>query len=318
MSFFRYPGALADIGEMPRAVIPKKPIRATARVHGPVRRPNPAQSVVFLEPGKYLRAAVTHDNGSFRGPTTGPIVSVGNDKQIEIAIPVMIDKGRRQRGVNHCQSPRLRLVGELFSSAVIDEKLVGRIVVADVKIQVAIPVEIDRRRAGSPRFPSVNPGPLGHVLKAEIVFLEKQAVLVRAVDQKQIRPAVPVEVADADPATNEAGTVEPAQPVILREALSELDTRLCRRKPFKQRHAIPPGGSFTQRLRNNGCCIWLPRRGKGSAIATHRQKQQTDSPVQSGFAHRLGIRRLSGRICQCLQRGCSIVHKIGIPRTTCE
>ena len=69
---------------------------------------------------------------------------------------------------------------------------------------------------------------MGHVLKAEIVFLEKQAVLVRAVYQKQIRPAVPVEVADADPATNEAGTVEPAQPVILREALGELDTGLRR------------------------------------------------------------------------------------------
>ena len=125
VSFFRYPGALADIGEMARAVIPKKPIRAAAGVHGPVRRPNPAQIVVFFKSGEYLRAAVTHDDGSFRGPATGPVVSVGQDKQVEIAIPVMIGKRRHERGINHRQSPRLRLVGELLSSAVIDEKLVG-------------------------------------------------------------------------------------------------------------------------------------------------------------------------------------------------
>ena len=85
----------------------------------------------------------------------------------------MIDKRRRQRGIDHRQSPRFCLVGELLSGAVIDEKLVGRIVVANIQVQVAVPVEIDRRRPGSPRIPPVNPGLLGHILKAEIVFLEK-------------------------------------------------------------------------------------------------------------------------------------------------
>ena len=302
VAFFRDPGALADIGIMARAVIPEKPIRTATGVHGPVRRPHPAQIVIFLERGEYLRAAVTHDDGSFRGSATGPVVSVGYDKQVEIAVPVMVGKRRHERGVDHRQPPRLRLVGETDACAVVDEKLVGRVVVANVQVQIAVAVEIDRRRAGTPRIAPVNPGLLGHVLKAEIGFLEKQAVLVRAVDQKQIWPAVAIEVADADSATDKAGTVEPAQPVILREALGELDTGLRRRKPFKQRCAIPPGGPFTQRLGNNGRCIRLPRGGKGSAIAAHRQKQQADSPVQSGFAHRPGIRRLSGRICQCRQR----------------
>ena len=165
----------------------------------------------------------------------------------------MIDKRRRQRGINHRQSPRFCLVGELLSGAVIDEKLVGRIVVANIQVQVAVPVEIDRRSSGSPSIPPVNPGLLGHILKTEIVFLEKQTVLVRAVDQKKVRFAIPVEVADADPPTDKARTVESAKPVILREPLGELDTGLRRRKPFKQGRAFSPGGSFAKGLGNNGC-----------------------------------------------------------------
>ena len=73
-----------------------------------------------------------------------------------------------------------------------------------------VAVEVNRRSAGTPRFAPVNAGLLGHFLKLKIVFLEKQTVLVRAVDQKKIRPAVPVEVADADPTADKSGTVEPA------------------------------------------------------------------------------------------------------------
>jgi hypothetical protein len=128
----------------------------------------------------------------------------------------------------------------------------------------------------------------------KIVFLEKQTVLVRAVDQKKIRPAVPVEIADADPATDKAGTVEPAQPMIHRQSLGELHTGLRRGQFFKQGRTLSPRSPFTQRFGHEGRL--------GSAIATHCQKQQANSPVKSDFAHRLGIRRSSGRICQCLQR----------------
>ena len=122
----------------------------------------------------------------------------------------MVGKRRHERGIDHCQPPRFRLVGETGARAIIYKELVGCVVVADVQVQVTVAVKINRRRAGTPRIPSVNPGLSGHVLKLEIVFLEKQAVLVRAVDQKKIRPAVPVEVADADPTADKSGTVEPA------------------------------------------------------------------------------------------------------------
>ena len=228
MPFFREPGVFADIGEMPRAIIPEKAIRAAARVHGPVRRPHPAQIVIFLEPGENLRPAVAHDDGSLRGPPAGAIVAVGQDEQVKIAVPVVIGERRHQRGIDHRQPPRLRFVGESGARAVIDKKLVGRIVVANVQIQIAVAVKINRRSAGTPRFAPVNAGLLGHFLKLKIVFLEKQTVLVRAVDQKKIRPAVAVEIADADPATDKAGTVEPAQPMIHRQSLGELHTGLRR------------------------------------------------------------------------------------------
>ena len=55
-------------------------------------------------------------------------------------------------------------------------------------------------------------------------------------------------VADADPTTDKAGTVESAKPMILREPLGEFDTGLRRRKPFKQRNTFSPGGPFAKGL----------------------------------------------------------------------
>ena len=119
----------------------------------------------------------------------------------EIEVPVVIDigEGRHEARTHRVQAVFLTPFREA-RLPVIEEKLVGRLVVADIKIQVAVVIDVGQR---GPRPPAIAPtdSRLRKLFKFQLAafLLQVESVLSGAAREEEIRQLIAVQITDRHP-----------------------------------------------------------------------------------------------------------------------
>ena len=133
------------------------------------------------------------------------------------------------------------LLGEsgIAGRGVVDEEVVCRVVVADVNVQITVPVDVHQRGAGPPGLAPSHQAvvdPFESQL-AGIPHLKVEAVGHRAADTEDIRPIIPIEITDVHAATGVPERVEMVPGIVGQQRVDEIEAGLRGRHLVEERLA---------------------------------------------------------------------------------
>ena len=124
---------------------------------------------------------------------------VGRDVDIEPAVAIVVAERRHDRGILHGQAVGVGLLLE-GAVALVDVEQIRRVEPADIDVEQPVVVHVDERRALFPDLGRLalvaDAGLLRHVLELAVAEVAKQPAALGLADDKNIRPAVAVVVAD--------------------------------------------------------------------------------------------------------------------------
>ncbi len=130
------------------------------------------------------------------------IQQIGLNKDIKPAIAVVVAKGRHDGSIIHIEPVGMGHFLE-GSVALIDIKEVGGIEPADVNVQPAVVIHVDKSCALLPDPGGIalvaDPGFIGYILEFPTAEIAKQPAALSLAHDENIRPAVTIIVADRDP-----------------------------------------------------------------------------------------------------------------------
>ena len=227
-------GRFTDILEH-AVVITQENVGTAYFIHVVVTRPLLAKAIEFPELRLDHRPAVPGLlEGRLDGTSSLPVVAVGQEKHIEIAILVIVTESRQETGIDPGQTEPGSSLFKL-PHAVVQVERIGRVVVADVEVEVSIVVKIGQRCPRAPGLSSTHPGCRRDVFKSEGgPSLPVEFVLPRAARKEEIRKPVTIDVAYGHPTTHKAGMVEPLEGMADVDPVLKGNPGLLRRKPLEE------------------------------------------------------------------------------------
>ena len=137
-------------------------------------------------------------NGFLRRKPFRSIPPVGENVEIEITVTIVVTKRWRVAGINEIKSPFFRGLNK-SAVAIIQKKLVGRKVVANVKIDVSVVVDISGGTSNGPGVPTVHSSLTGHIGELHSRSLTIQLVGNGPPSKKNIRFSISIEISNGDP-----------------------------------------------------------------------------------------------------------------------
>ena len=125
-----------------------------------------------------------------------------------------------------------KLTRPLFKHAftIVDEKLIRRIVVAHVDVEIAIRVDVHQTGTGAPIIPPSRSGGFGGILKLEIPLIEIEPVSPRPAGEIKILQAIPVQISNGNSATREGPKIEPFRRMFFVDEVYKVDPRFLGRE----------------------------------------------------------------------------------------
>ena len=134
---------------------------------------------------------------------------ISNDEHVEVAVQVVIAERRHEGSVHDIQAKALRGFDKsdrIGGSRFVNVKLVRRIVIADINVEIPIVIDIDHRCAGSPRFAAMDARVFGCIPKAHgagrvgFTYLKIQPVFYRTTGKENVLQFVAINIPDRDTA----------------------------------------------------------------------------------------------------------------------
>ena len=169
-------------------------------------------------------------------------VSITADVDVEVPVVVDVGEGGEDRSIANVQPVGGRLLREARRSGrrPVDEQLIRGVVVADVDVEVAVPVDVDERGAGPPRVTPTDhriedPGEPHPVLRVD---LEVEPVLARPTDAEDVRTLVAVEITDAHATAGVPEGEEVVLRMVGKNRIDEVDAGSLGRKGLEHRGSL--------------------------------------------------------------------------------
>ena len=162
---------------------------------------------------------------------------------VEVAVPIRIRKIRTVRTV-HRIHPRRAFQLREDALSIVEEELIRLHVVAQIKVEIAVPIHIRRRSARRPRIPAIEPRALrSGIFKFQPASVAIEHIRPRRPGEKNIRFPIAIEVRRDDSTRRHPRVVKVAHRVIHVHLIDRRDARLLGRELGKKRlpRASRPG-----------------------------------------------------------------------------
>ena len=200
-----------DIGESAIAVVVAEDVGAADDLRLIRHRADSHRVVELFILGEHPRAFARFDEDRlFFGKALGAIPSVGEDVEVQLAVAVVIAKSRSMAGVHEVEAKGLGLFGKR-AIAVVDEKLIGGEVIADVNIELAVAIDIGEGAAYAPCVAAVHAGPGGDIFELHGGDLAKELVFSWTAGEVDVGPAIAVKIPDRHAARGHGRGIKEAQ-----------------------------------------------------------------------------------------------------------
>ncbi len=147
----------------------------------------------------------------------------GEKKAVEIPVQVIVTEGGHQASIRDGETIGLCLFRE-FPFSIIYPEVIGRVVIADMNVEVSVGVDIHEGWPGRPRSGRLDSRLGGGVDKPEgFLGLEIDSIFGRPPGQKEIWPAISIEISHSDAPTGKGSEVDSLERVCRIDWIDKID-----------------------------------------------------------------------------------------------